>query len=359
MSSRSSRGCCSSTPARRARPDRHARRLRHAQLRRLHRPARRRGGEELHRAGRAGRRRRGDDDRGPRPDGELHPLQEAFWENHGLQCGYCTPGMIMAAADLLERNPNPTEEEVRHGLEGNLCRCTGYHNIVKAVLAAAKAPHGGRVPEPPAPGEEPPRPRAWAHEHRRRPRRGNGYVGQRACKRKEDPRLITGRGTLRRRHPRARACCTRRSCARPRRTPRSSRSTPAPPRRARASRAVFTGEDLDDLGAPLPMAWVPPGRRGQDARALAARARRGQARGRPGRRGGRRGQVRASSTPPRTSSSSTTRCRSWSTWRPRSRTARRSSTRVRHQQDARVVARAAATWRPAWRRPTWWSSGGS
>ena len=69
-------------------------------------------------------------------DGDLHPLQEAFWKNHGLQCGYCTPGMIMAAADLLERNPDPTEEEVRKGLEGNLCRCTGYHNIVKAVLDA-------------------------------------------------------------------------------------------------------------------------------------------------------------------------------------------------------------------------------
>jgi carbon-monoxide dehydrogenase small subunit len=70
---------------------------------------------------------------------DLHPLQEAFWAKHGLQCGYCTPGMIMAAADLLERNPNPTEEEVRHGLEGNLCRCTGYHNIVAAVLEAAKS----------------------------------------------------------------------------------------------------------------------------------------------------------------------------------------------------------------------------
>jgi|SRR5215203_2776437 len=70
-------------------------------------------------------------------NGTLHPMQEAFWEQHGLQCGYCTPGMIMAAADLLERNPNPSEEEVRHGLEGNLCRCTGYHNIVKAVMAAS------------------------------------------------------------------------------------------------------------------------------------------------------------------------------------------------------------------------------
>ncbi len=71
-------------------------------------------------------------------EGSLHPVQEAFWNDHGLQCGYCTPGMIMAAAALLEDNPDPTEEDVRHGLEGNLCRCTGYHNIVKAVLDAAK-----------------------------------------------------------------------------------------------------------------------------------------------------------------------------------------------------------------------------
>jgi carbon-monoxide dehydrogenase small subunit len=72
-------------------------------------------------------------------EGALHPMQEAFWEHHGLQCGYCTPGMIMAAADLVTRNPDPTEEEVREALAGNLCRCTGYHNIVKAVLAAAQA----------------------------------------------------------------------------------------------------------------------------------------------------------------------------------------------------------------------------
>ncbi len=70
-------------------------------------------------------------------DGKLHPLQEGFWEKHGLQCGFCTPGMIMTAYDLLQRNPHPTEAEIRHGLEGNLCRCTGYHNIVKAVQAAA------------------------------------------------------------------------------------------------------------------------------------------------------------------------------------------------------------------------------
>jgi aerobic carbon-monoxide dehydrogenase small subunit len=71
-------------------------------------------------------------------DGELHPMQEAFRQNHGLQCGYCTPGMVMAAVSLLKEIPDPTEAQVREGLEGNLCRCTGYHNIVKAVLAAAQ-----------------------------------------------------------------------------------------------------------------------------------------------------------------------------------------------------------------------------
>jgi aerobic carbon-monoxide dehydrogenase small subunit len=71
------------------------------------------------------------------PADGLHPLQEGFWEKHGLQCGFCTPGMIMAAADLLQRNPTPTDEEIRHGLEGNLCRCTGYQNIVEAVKSAA------------------------------------------------------------------------------------------------------------------------------------------------------------------------------------------------------------------------------
>ena len=71
-------------------------------------------------------------------DGDtMHPMQQAFQDNHGLQCGYCTPGMVMAAVSLLEENPAPTEREVREGIEGNLCRCTGYHNIVKAILAAA------------------------------------------------------------------------------------------------------------------------------------------------------------------------------------------------------------------------------
>jgi len=72
-------------------------------------------------------------------EADLHPVQEGFWEHHGLQCGYCTPGMIMAGADLLAKNPDPSEEEVRDALAGNLCRCTGYHNIVKAVMSAAKA----------------------------------------------------------------------------------------------------------------------------------------------------------------------------------------------------------------------------
>ena len=71
-------------------------------------------------------------------NGKLHPLQEGFWEEHGLQCGYCTPGMIMASCDLLDHNPDPSDQEIRHGLKGNLCRCTGYHNIVKAVQYAAK-----------------------------------------------------------------------------------------------------------------------------------------------------------------------------------------------------------------------------
>jgi len=72
-------------------------------------------------------------------DGELHPLQAAFWEKHGLQCGFCTPGMIMTAADLLGRNPDPTDAEIRHAIEGNICRCTGYQNIVAAIRHAAAA----------------------------------------------------------------------------------------------------------------------------------------------------------------------------------------------------------------------------
>jgi carbon-monoxide dehydrogenase small subunit len=82
------------------------------------------------------------------PDGELHPVQAAFRAEHGLQCGFCTPGMVMAAIGVLADNPDPSDREVREGLEGNLCRCTGYHNIVRAVRAAAQAgPEAGRVPQ--------------------------------------------------------------------------------------------------------------------------------------------------------------------------------------------------------------------
>ena len=97
------------------------------------------GGQVLHACSRsrstAPRSRRS---RGMAKDGKLHPIQEGFWEKHGLQCGFCTPGMIMSAAQLIERYPKPTEEQIRHQLEGNLCRCTGYHNIVKAIQYAAE-----------------------------------------------------------------------------------------------------------------------------------------------------------------------------------------------------------------------------
>jgi carbon-monoxide dehydrogenase small subunit len=77
---------------------------------------------------------------------DLHPLQQGFWEKHGLQCGFCTPGMIMAAADLLQRNDDPSDAEIRHAIEGNICRCTGYHNIVLAVREAARIMRDGPIP---------------------------------------------------------------------------------------------------------------------------------------------------------------------------------------------------------------------
>jgi carbon-monoxide dehydrogenase small subunit len=78
-----------------------------------------------------------------RPDGTLHPLQNAFWEKHGLQCGFCTPGMIMVSADLIAHNPDPTDDEIRHAIEGNICRCTGYHTIVLAIREAARVMREG------------------------------------------------------------------------------------------------------------------------------------------------------------------------------------------------------------------------
>jgi carbon-monoxide dehydrogenase small subunit len=72
-------------------------------------------------------------------NGQLHPIQQAFWDHHGLQCGFCTPGMILIATEILKKNPKPSEHDVRHGLEGNICRCTGYENIVRAILAASSS----------------------------------------------------------------------------------------------------------------------------------------------------------------------------------------------------------------------------
>jgi carbon-monoxide dehydrogenase small subunit len=88
-------------------------------------------------------------------DGELHPLQAAFREKHGLQCGFCTPGMIMTAADLLAENANPSDGEIRHALEGNLCRCTGYHNILAAVREASAQMSGATAPSEPASAKQP------------------------------------------------------------------------------------------------------------------------------------------------------------------------------------------------------------
>jgi len=82
------------------------------------------------------------------PEGNLHPIQEGFWEKHGLQCGFCTPGMMMTAVQLLERNSNPSEAEIRHALEGNLCRCTGYQNIVSAIQYAAEKMRAEAVTQP-------------------------------------------------------------------------------------------------------------------------------------------------------------------------------------------------------------------
>ena len=107
-------------------------------------------------------------------NGEWHPLQQAFHEEHALQCGYCTPGMIMAAADLLRDNPNPTEQEVREGLEGNLCRCTGYQNIVRAVMRAAGG-LGGRPPRAHSVSQ----PRSASHDCHHRDRQGAGPQGRR------------------------------------------------------------------------------------------------------------------------------------------------------------------------------------
>ena len=161
-----------------------AHRLRHQPLRRLHRRSGRPLGEVLHHVRRAGRRRRDRHRRGTGPGRQLHPLQAAFREHHGLQCGFCTPGMLMRGYRLLQENPNPTEDEVRWGLSGNICRCTGYQNIVKAVQHAAAEDarrQGGRRMSA-VTAADPRAARGDAARHRLQPQR------------KEDARLIQGKG---------------------------------------------------------------------------------------------------------------------------------------------------------------------
>ena len=137
--------------------------------------------------------------------GRLHPVQEAFREHHGLQCGFCTPGMIMTAVDLLKRNPNPTEEQVRENLEGNLCRCTGYHNIVKAIMAAA----GGSAADGPGGGVSARHGRE-GHRRARGPQRGpalhhrQGALHRRHQPARPGPRLLRPQPARPRPHPRHR-----------------------------------------------------------------------------------------------------------------------------------------------------------
>ena len=219
---------------------------------------------------------------------ELHPLQEGFWAEHGLQCGYCTPGMIMAAADLLQRNPDPSEEEIRHGIAGNLCRCTGYHNIVKAIQHAARAAGGRR-------GARARRVRAG-----RARREGGGRMSGQAQRRQRPhrtpdapqggPAAHPGQGPLRRRHHRA-----RRPVGELRALPRGARHDRLDRRLGRA-RAPGGRRGLH-RGGPRPRGPAAAGlgaarRDRQHAGALAARQGHGQPRRRRGRRGHRPRPVR-------------------------------------------------------------------
>ena len=152
-------------PARGLPPHRHAPRVRARRVRRVHGARRRRGRAVVPHVRGAGRRRRGHDDRGHRrPDGELvDPVQAAFRDCHGLQCGFCTPGFVVSVTALLRDNPDPTDDEIRDGLSGNLCRCTGYQGIIAAVRQAAvprpRCAHDAEL-TPPAQRVEPPRPHA-------------------------------------------------------------------------------------------------------------------------------------------------------------------------------------------------------
>ena len=185
-----------------ARADRDARRLRARCLRRMHGAGRRRPGTLVSSVRRPAQGARVETVEGLATGDELHPMQQAFHEQHGLQCGYCTPGLLLARVDLLERNPDPSEEEIRDYLAGNVCRCTGYVGIVAAVQSAAAAWGAVLMAQVEA----------------------KPYVGQRIL-RLEDPRLLRGLRPLRRR---------RRSC--PRTAARGVRSQPACARARRLGR---------------------------------------------------------------------------------------------------------------------------
>ena len=250
-------------------------------------------------------------------EGALHPLQEAFWEHHGLQCGYCTPGMIMASADLLQRNPNPNEEEVREALAGNLCRCTGYHNIVKAVLRGLERHerHGGRALGRPADqaqggpaADHGPRPLRRRHQ---RHRAAVGVVRPLARGAREDhlDRHVGREGAIPACTPSSPATTStsRRRCRWPG-CRRASRSTTRRTGRSPRTRSTTSATRSRSSSARTATRW---------------------------------------STPPSRCSSSTTRCRSSPTSRRRSRTAPTSSTRSSAPTSATSGRWAAATSRPA------------
>ena len=229
-------GCCSSTTCREVvgktgTPDR----LRHLQLRCVHRADGRRVGQELRRARRPGGRRRDHHDRGPRRTASGTRCSRPSTTEHALQCGYCTPGMIMAAADLLRDNPHPTEQEIRDGLEGNLCRCTGYENIVRAVQRAAEAGATAHATARPT--------------QRRRPPSSAGPA---------PARKTPGWSPARRTGPTTSccpACCTWPSCAARTRTPGSRRWTSARRASMPGVIAAFSGADFAAEQGSLPCAW--------------------------------------------------------------------------------------------------------
>ena len=196
-------------------------------LRRVHRPRRRHAREVVHVPGRSGRRPRGHDRRGPRRPGALHALQEGFKEEHGLQCGFCTPGMMPTASALLAENPDPSAEEIRWALSGNICRCTGYQNIVKAVQWAARTGGGGA---------------RWRPETRRA---GSAAVSSGGRTTASSSAAATTSTTLC-----CPGCCTWRSCAVRSPTRRSPRSTHRRRRAHPGVVAVVTGASWRSTTSP-------------------------------------------------------------------------------------------------------------